>query len=103
MKTRQRSQGTTLYVMGFPVAVLQSDQQLFSIQQRREGRALKQIHVHPFLDFNKLEQFFELQENDILRITVLQPKTATDTAHIHMYDINVSTGEISRPLEDLAE
>ena len=87
--------GTPLKVMGHSVTRLLPHEYLFSIQLLRAGMLKKTIHTHPFLNFEKLEEFFELEENDVVRLTIVTPKTLSTPATIKVYDVNVSTGEIT--------
>ena len=48
------------------------------------------------MNFDKLEEFFELQENDVLRLTINQPKPYSQRVQTVLYDVNVSTGEIKK-------
>ena len=87
--------GTPLKVMGKTVTYLHPREQIYSIQQLRDGFLRKTIHAHPFMNFDKLEEFFSLQENDVLRITVIQPKTTFSPATIYTHDMDISTGKIT--------
>lgn len=87
--------GTALKVMGHWVTRLLPHEYLFSVQLWRGEMLKKTIHTHPFLNFEKLEEFFELEENDIVRLTILSPKNPGTPAAVKVYDVNVSTGEVT--------
>ena len=87
--------GTPLKVLGHPVHLMSPQEYLSSITLLRDGHMEKTYHAHPFMNFDKLEQFFELQENDVLRLVVEKPATSTQRAQTWFYDVNVSTGEVA--------
>lgn len=87
--------GTPLKVMGHWVTRLLPNEHLFSIQLWRGEVLKKTLHTHPFLNFEKLEEFLELEENDIVRLTILSPQTPGTPAAVKVYDVNVSTGEVT--------
>ena len=93
LSSRERV-GTQLKVLGHPVTILSPQHFIHSIQLLRDGVVKKTIYSNPFMDFEKLETFFELQENDVLRVTILQPKNAVQRTYLHQYDVNVSTGQV---------
>lgn len=84
-----------LKVLDRPVKVLTSQEQVYSVTLLREGHVKKEIFAHPFMHFDKLEEFFDLEENDVLRIDVKQPKLFSPRMETVFYDVNVSTGEIT--------
>ena len=88
--------GVVMKVLNHPVALLTPREQLYSVQHLRNGLVKNTLYAHPFMDPEKLEQFFELEEEDILRITVFDPKRQNIPAMNHIYEINVSTGQVTR-------
>lgn len=91
----QNSGGTMLKVSGHPVHLLTSQEHLVSITHMRNGRIQKNLNAHPFMDFEHLEEFFELQENDVVRVTLESPKPYSQKVITRLFDINVSTGEVT--------
>lgn len=87
--------GVPLKVLGNPVHLMTPQEYLSSITLLRNGHIEKTYYAHPFMNFDKLEEFFELQENDVLRIQVETPPTITQRAQTWFYDVNVSTGKVS--------
>ncbi len=87
---------TLLKVLGHTVRPLAAREQLVSVALLRNGVFQQEIHAHPFMNFDKLEEFFELQENDVLRLTINQPKPYSQRVQTVLYDVNVSTGEIKK-------
>ena len=87
--------GTTMKVFDFPVATLHPKDQLFSITLMRNGFAKETIHPGPLTDPEHLENFFKLQDNDVLRVEVLPDGYTFSRGKSTFYDINVSTGEVS--------
>ncbi len=86
---------TLLKVLGHTVRPLAAREQLVSVALLRNGVFQQEIHAHPFMNFDKLEEFFELQENDVLRLTINQPKPFTQQTQTVLYDVNVSTGDVT--------
>jgi hypothetical protein len=83
-------------VLGKPVGLLHPDEYIYTVKLIRNGVVLETIYNNVFLNPGKLEEFFELKENDVLSIMVDRPqKTGTPAVEI-IYDINVSTGEVTR-------
>lgn len=83
-------------VLGHPVGLLHPDEYINTVQLVRNGAIMETVRNNVFLNPGKLEEFFELEENDVLSIMVDRPqKTGTPTVEI-IYDINVSTGEVTR-------
>lgn len=86
--------GTPLKVMGHVVTRIQPQEYIYSIQLMRDGTLHDSFHAHPFMNFEKLEEFFNLQENDVLRITILSPRNISQAEQIKIYDVDVSTGSV---------
>ena len=86
---------TEMKVLGHTVAPLHPHEYISSVQLLRNGIVVEQVHRNVFLNPEKLEEFFYLQENDVLRITVSRPQTAKTPTPEIFYDINVSTGEVT--------
>lgn len=87
--------GTMMKVFHYPVALLHPNEYIISVEQFRNGEKIGKIHKNPLINPEKLEQFFELQENDILRVYVNRPQTVEVRDAYVGYDINVSTGEVT--------
>jgi hypothetical protein len=82
-------------VLGRPVALLYPNEHLSSVLLMRNGFVKQTVHFNPFLKPQKLEEFFELEPNDVLRIIVEEPATITKKARTIYYDTNVSTGKVT--------
>ena len=82
-------------VLGRPVALLYPDEYIFSVLLMRDGIEKQTIHFNPFLNPQKLEEFFNLEPNDVLRIVVQRGTPGTKKAQTIYYDVNVSTGEVT--------
>ena len=87
--------GTMMYALGHPVGILHPNEYIMSVELFRQGEKIGKVHNNPLVDPNRLEQFFELQENDVLRITLNRPQTYEVRDAYVAYDINVSTGEVT--------
>ena len=48
------------------------------------------------MNFENLGEFFELQENDVVRITLQSPKPYSPKMVTKIFDVNVSSGEITQ-------
>lgn len=88
--------GTTLKVMGYPVHLMSPQEYISSISLLRNGFVKKEIPAHPFMNFENLGEFFELQENDVVRITLQSPKPYSPKMVTKIFDVNVSSGEITQ-------
>ena len=86
---------TTMKVFDFPVAVLQPTDQIFSVMLLRNGFLVKKIFLGPLVDPEHLENFFELQENDVLRVTIFSKGYTFINGTATFYDVNVSTGKVT--------
>ena len=91
-----QNEGILMKALGHPVAVLRPQDELYSVMLFRDGKVQKVIRAKELTDPEHLEQFLELQENDILRVTIFANHTGP-TPSIHHYDINVSSGKVSQP------
>ncbi len=88
--------GTMMYALGHPVGLLKPTEFIKSIELFRRGKKIGSIQYNPLIDPGHLEQFFELQENDVLRLTINQSTTSfTQQGENVLYDVNVSTGEVT--------
>ncbi len=91
--------GITMKVLGHPVALLRPNDSVVSITQFRNGEEITTLesYRHTAVDPEKLERFFELQENDILRISIAvsSPEHPYPAVSV-IYDVNVSTGEVTK-------
>ena len=87
--------GKWMHVLNKPIALLHPNEYIISVEQFRNGEKLGRIHKHPLVDPEHLEQFFELEQNDILRVTIRRPQTRETPTAYKAYDINVSTGEVT--------
>ena len=86
----------TMQVFGRPVAQLRPEDQLYSIKLFRNNKMEQLTHADQLTDPEHLENLFELQENDILRITVMPHTYTPKKDEVIEYDINVSSGEVVR-------
>ena len=88
--------GMMMQVLGRPVALLHPNEYIHSVEQFRNGEKIgKQIFKDILIDPSKLEQFFELEENDVLRITLNRRQTPQVRDGYVAYDVNVSTGQVT--------
>ncbi len=83
-------EGSVLKVMGFPVTLLDVEDQLVTIQVIRNGVPVKHIYSGPLADPEHLEQFLNIKENDVVSVSVLRKNKDFQT-----YNVNVSTGEVT--------
>ncbi len=74
-------------VLGRPVALLYPDEYILSVWVKRK----KSIFYNPFLNPEKLEEFFNLEPNDVLSFVVERAHTGQKI----FYDVNVSTGKVA--------
>ena len=92
--------GMMMKVLGHPVALLHPNQSIMSVEQFRNGKSVTKINNfrHFSLNPEQLELFFELQENDILRISLdeFSLQQAFPSSPSVVYDVNVSTGQVTK-------
>lgn len=91
-----QNEGILMKVLGHPIAVLYPQDELYSVMLLRGGEVQKIIRAKELTDPEHLEQFLELQENDILRLTIFPSHSVSNQSIIH-YEINVSSGQVTQP------
>lgn len=87
--------GTMLKVLGHPVHLLTPQEHIISIMHLRNGTVQKEFHAHPFMNYSELGEFFDLQDNDLIRVKVRNPRGMGIPSVTTVYEINVSTGKVS--------
>ena len=88
--------GKMMQVLGKPVARIKTNELLYSLTLVRNDRAIRTINFGPLVDPEHLEQFFELQENDELMVTVLPDGYPFAHKQSIIYKVNVSTGKVEK-------
>ncbi|MBR4683063.1 MAG: hypothetical protein IKP06_07200 [Elusimicrobiaceae bacterium] len=86
-------------VLGHPVAVLHPNESIVSIEQLRNGEiiAKEDIYRHIAVNPEHLDLFFNLQENDVLRISLDNFSMQHPYPPVSMvYEVNVSTGQVTK-------
>lgn len=83
-------------VAGHPVAPLQPQERILSIQHFRGEQLLQNLCLDELLNPGHLEHFFNLQENDLLHIHIATEADAGKHIDDFIYEVNVSTGEVSK-------
>lgn len=83
-------------VFGRPVAELHPEEQIYSVQLIRNGEEKETLYLGDLTDPEHLENFFTLQENDILRITIDTRTYSAQKDKPFLYEVNVSTGQVTR-------
>ena len=83
-------------LFGRPGAELRPQDQLYSLALIRNGQQISILHPMELADPEHLENFFELEENDILRITITPHTYTAQKDKIFEYDVNVSSGQVTR-------
>lgn len=91
-----QDEGILMKALGHPIAVLHPQDELYSVMLLRDGQIKQIIRAKELTDPEHLEQFLELEENDVLRVTIF-PKHAVDNHSILRYEINVSSGKVTQP------
>ena len=90
-----QNEGTMMKVLGHPVGILKPGEGLLSVVLFRGGRQQQSVSAEELTDPEHLEQFLELEENDVVRVNIFPQHS--DVNSIFYYEINVSTGEVSPP------
>ena len=109
-----RQGGIMMKALGHPVARMHFNQAIVSIEQFRNGEQVAKIEQYKSgekshkihtdqgspINPEQLELFFDLQDNDILRVSLnsfsLEHPDPVKVSTI--YDVNVSTGEVTKVL-----
>ncbi len=94
-----QDEGILMKALGHPIAVLHPQDELYSVMLLRDGQIKQIIRAKELTDPEHLEQFLELEENDVLRVTIF-PKHAVDNHSILRYEINVSSGKVTQPKDN---
>lgn len=90
-----QDEGILMKVLGRPVGILHPQEALLSVSLIRNGETKQVIAAEELTDPEHLEQFLELEENDVLRVTIIPQNS--DVKSTFYYDINVSSGKVSSP------
>lgn len=80
---------------GHPVAVLRPEERIVSVSLIRGGEKVGSVSAQELTDPEHLEEFFELQPNDILCIKIESNATGQEPKKEFFYNVNVSTGQVS--------
>lgn len=90
-----KNEGILMKVLGHPVAVLRPEDDLHAVALIRNGNMQKIIRAEELTDPEHLEQFLDLQENDVLRVTIF-PRHLNSNHSIVRYEVNVSSGAVTQ-------
>ena len=90
--------GTMMYVLGHPVEILHPTEYIQSVELLRRGEKIASVQYNPLIDPGHLEQFFKLEDNDVLRVIVNYANPGGRLPLSKSYDVNVSTGEVTKVL-----
>lgn len=94
--TTHREQNLILKAAAHPVAVLRPEERILSVSLIRNAEKIGSVSAQELTDPEHLEEFFELQPNDILRIHIESDANGLSSQKIFFYDVNVSTGQVIR-------
>ena len=95
MQYNTTDEGILMKVLDHPVAILHPEDDLYSVSLIRNGNVQKIVRAEELTDPEHLEQFLELEENDILRVTIF-PRYLNPKHSILRYEVNVSSGKVTR-------
>lgn len=92
-----RQDGVPLVFNGRQIEVLAPGESINFIMQLRDGRVIKNLPRYPFMDFEHLENFFDILPGDSFRMEITR-KDAYSSLHIHWYewDLQSETIRITR-------
>ena len=93
--------GVMMKVLGHPIAQLQPNESIVFIEQLRNGKNVAKVQLDRHFPVNPsyLELFFNLQENDVLRVSLDSYSKQHPYPPVSViYDVNVSTGQITQQL-----
>lgn len=98
-KNSLQAAGKMMKVFDHPIAPLHLNEYILSVEQFRNGEMIAKVHKNLIVEPKKLEQFFELQENDVLRVILSRPQTKEAPTPYVIYDVNVTTGKVTEVSE----
>jgi len=88
--------GLPLKLFGNAVAFLQPEESVAFVYLVRNGIPIDKWTPGDLLDPEHLENLFELQENDILRLVIFTKTYTAKHDAAFLYEVNVSTGQVVR-------
>lgn len=88
--------GMALKAAGYDVAVLLPEERVSSVELFRNNEKLQAVSAQELTNPEHLDQFFEIQPDDILRVNISHSSDGSETDRTFFYELNVSTGEVTR-------
>lgn len=85
-----------LTAAGHRVAALQPEERVTGVDLIRDNRTVNTVGAQDLTDPEHLEQFLELQENDVLRIHIESYRYDGKPNDTFWYEVNVSSGQVTR-------
>lgn len=94
IKQSTQPQGTVLKFKGRPIGVLHPDENIRAIEQIRNDRHVKSIPAYPFMDYKRLEHFFDIQPHDVFRIIIRQGDRSSQKRRTYWYELHMDTHQV---------
>ncbi len=87
---------TPVKLFGQEITQLYPHMHIAYLQQLRHGYVVETKNPGPLVDPEHIEQFFELQAGDVVRIVVQTPRQSAQPEKRICYDVDVTTGQITQ-------
>lgn len=79
-------EGVPLVFNGLQIMLLQPTDSIGFIMQLRDGRVIKTLSRYPFMDFNHLENFFDIHPGDTFRLEISSIPAHSPSAQRYWYE-----------------
>lgn len=89
-------EGLPLKAAGYFIAKLQPEERISSVELIRDNKKIESVGANELTDPARLDQFFTLQPEDILRVYISSSSDGCYTDEEFIYELNVSSGEVVR-------
>ena len=89
-------EGLPLKAAGYFIAKLQPEERISSVELIRDNKRIESVSANELTDPARLDQFFELQSEDILRVHISSASDGCNTDNRFIYELNVSSGEVTK-------
>ena len=86
--------GVTLKLWGQTLGFLRPDENVHAIQQLRNDRLVKATTAYPFMDYNHLENFFDLKPGDVFRVIIHQGDRSSVKRRVYYYELHTDSKQI---------
>ncbi len=90
----QKEPGVPLKLWGQTLGVLRPDENVHAIQQIRNDRLIQVTTAYPFMNYNHLENFFELKPGDVFRVIIHQGDRSSVKRRVYYYELHTDSKQV---------